>query len=376
MRDPRLDKFADLLVNFSTAVKPGEVAMIEHTGEDTAECARALSEKVTQAGGIPYVVLLDQANVASFVEHANEEQIKKMGEYELAIMKQTQVFIAIRGSKNVFEMGGVPEGQMKMYGKHVRIPVHLEQRVRHTRWVVTRYPNPSMAQLAGKNTKEFEDFYFRVCLLDYKKMDAAQTPLKKLMEATDKVHIKAGNHTDLSFSIKGIPAVKCSGQCNIPDGEVYTAPVRESINGTVLFNTKTVYEGVPFQNMHLTFKNGKIVEAKDDLNTKKLNEILDKDPGARYVGEFAIGFHPHILQPMSDILFDEKINGSFHMAMGQCYKDEAPNGNDSSIHWDMVQIQRPDFGGGTISFDGKVIRQDGRFTHPDLQVLNPEALSS
>jgi aminopeptidase len=374
MRDPRLEEFADVLVNYSTRVAPGEHVMIEHTGEDTAELARACAEKTVAAGGIPMVVVLDQKAVADFVTGASEAQIKAHGELELELMKKMKVFIAIRGSRNVFELGSVPEDKMRLYSKYVRIPVHLEQRVRFTRWVVTRYPNESMAQNAGRPTRDFEDFYFKACLLDWEKMSAAQKPLVDLMNRTDRVRI-VGKGTDISFSIKGIPAVNCSGSHNIPDGECFTAPVRDSVNGVVQFNTKTVYEGVPFQNIRLEYKDGKVVKASDDLNTVRLNEILDKDEGARYIGEFAIGFHPTIREPMLDILFDEKICGSFHMALGQCYRDETPNGNDSAIHWDMVCIQRPEYGGGKIIFDDVVIREDGVFTVPELHGLNPEHLN-
>jgi aminopeptidase len=376
MRDPRIDKLANTFVNHSVRAQAGDVVMIDHSGEDTRELANALSESVVAAGATPLMVVTDATQVATFVTRASEAQIKKLGEKMLAEMQGVQCYIAIRGGGNIFELGDIPEEKMALYIKHIRKPVHLEQRVRHTRWAITRYPNPSMAQLAGRSSKAFEDFFFDACLVDYAKMNNAQKPLKALMERTDRVRIQAGSHTDFSLSIKGIPAVICSGTCNIPDGECFTAPVRDSINGKVLFNTKTVYNGTPFQNISLVFKDGKIVEASDDLNTKKLNEILDKDEGARYVGEFAIGFHPTILHPMCDILFDEKISGSFHMAMGACYKDEAPNGNDSGIHWDMVQIQRPEYGGGKIWFDDVLIRENGVFVHPELKGLNPEALKA
>lgn len=228
-----------------------------------------------------------------------------------------------------------------------------------------------MAQLANTSTEAFEDFYFDVCNLDYSKMDRAQDPLAELMRNTDKVRI-VGPGTDLSFSIKNIGAEKCSGQKNIPDGEVYTAPVRDSVNGTIAYNTPTLYNGVTFENIKFRFENGKIVEATGS-DTKRLNEILDADEGARYIGEFAIGFNPYILTPMKDILFDEKIAGSLHFTPGQAY-DVTDNGNRSSIHWDLVLIQRPEYGGGEIYFDDRLIRKDGIFVIPELAALNPENL--
>lgn len=260
---------------------------------------------------------------------------------------------------------------MKMYNALYSHPVHSEQRVKHTKWVVLRYPNASMAQLANTSTEAFEDFYFDVCNLDYAKMDKAQDALADLMNRTDKVRI-TGPGTDLSFSIKNIGAVKCSGQKNIPDGEVYSAPVRDSVNGTISYNAATLYNGITFENIKFTFKDGKIVEATSN-DTKRLNEILDSDEGARHIGEFAIGFNPYILHPMKDILFDEKIAGSLHFTPGQAY-EETDNGNRSSIHWDLVLIQRPDYGGGEIYFDDVLIRKDGIFVVPELECLNPDQL--
>ena len=190
---------------------------------------------------------------------------------------------------------------------------------------------------------------------------------KKLMERTDRVEI-AGPGTDLRFSIKKIPAVICGGDRNIPDGEVFTAPVRDSVNGFVTFNAPTIYQGTSFDHIRLEFENGKIVKATSN-QTKKLNDVLDADAGARYIGEFSLGFNPHILHPMRDILFDEKIAGSFHFTPGQAY-ETADNGNRSQVHWDMVNIQRREYGGGEIYFDGKLIRKNGEFVVPALQSLN------
>jgi aminopeptidase len=273
----------------------------------------------------------------------------------------------------VSEQSIVPGEQMKLAARTYSKPVHFEQRVNHTKWCVLRWPSPSMAQLAGKSTEEFEDFYFKVCCIDYAKMDAACAPLKARMQRADKVHIKGPGETDLTFSIKGIGVIPCCGEYNIPDGECFTAPVRDSVNGVLQYNTPTVYNGQSFENIRFVFKNGKIVEATCQGDSKKLNEILDTDEGARYIGEFAIGFNPHITHAMKDILFDEKVAGSFHFTPGRCY-ETTENHNRSEIHWDLVCIQRAEFGGGTISFDGEVIRKDGLFVPADLHALNPDKL--
>ena len=278
-------------------------------------------------------------------------------------------YIAVRAGNNTSELSDVPPKQLNMYSRLTR-PV-LDRRVNETKWVVLRYPNPSMAQLAGSSLERFEDFYFDVCTLDYGKMSKAMDSLVALMEKTDKVEIK-GPGTDLTFSIKGIPAIKCDGKCNIPDGEVYTAPVRESMNGIISYNTPSEEQGFTFENIVFEIKDGRIVKATSNDDTR-INQLLDTDEGARYFGEFAIGVNPYILEPMKDTLFDEKIAGSFHLTPGAAYED-AFNGNKSAVHWDLVMIQRPEYGGGEIYFDGRLIRKDGIFTLPELSCLNPENL--
>jgi len=225
-----------------------------------------------------------------------------------------------------------------------------------------------MAQQAGMSTEAFEDFYFRVCTVDYKKMSKAMAPLVRRMNRADRVRIK-DKGTDIAFSIKGIPAIKCDGKMNIPDGEVFTAPVKDSIEGCVTFNAPSVHEGQTFENIRLEFKKGKVVKATCN-RTERFNKILDGDKGGRYVGEFALGVNTQVTTPMKDTLFDEKIAGSFHMALGNAYEDEADNGNRSQIHWDLVDIQTPSYGGGEIRFDDVLIRKNGKFVTDDLKPLD------
>lgn len=351
-------------------VQPGDKVLIDMVGSER-EIVRCLVEEVYKRGGQPFVELRDPTVESALLKSCTEEQIKAWAEMDLTRMRDMTCYVAIRSGENVSELSGVPDDKMKIFNVHYKKPVHSEQRVKNTRWVVLRYPSPSMAQLANMSTEAFENFYFDVCNLDYSKMSVAMDPLKALMERTDKVRIK-GPGTDLSFSIKNIGAVKCSGLRNIPDGEVYTAPVRDSINGTLSYNTPSVYGGVTFENIRFVFENGKIVEATAN-DTKRLNEVLDTDEGARYIGEFSLGFNPYIKHPMKDTLFDEKIDGSLHFTPGQAYK-EADNGNRSGVHWDLVLIQRPDYGGGEIWFDDVLIRKDGRFVIEELQSLNLENL--
>ncbi|MEK4007435.1 aminopeptidase [Paenibacillus sp. FSL H3-0333] len=370
MNDPRIQKLAANLVGYSVNVQPGENVLVEMIGSER-DLIKAVVEEVGKAGGRAFVQLTDRTVLRSMLKYATPEGIKTWAEIDLNRMKQMDCYIGIRAGENVNDLSDVPEENMKLYNSLYSHPVHSEQRVKHTKWVVLRYPNASMAQLANTSTEAFEDFYFAVCNLDYAKMDKAQDSLAELMRRTDKVRI-SGPGTDLTFSIKGIGAEKCSGQKNIPDGEVYSAPVRDSVNGTISYNAASIYNGVTFENVKFTFENGRIVEASSN-DTARLNEILDSDDGARHIGEFAIGFNPYILHPMKDILFDEKIAGSLHFTPGQAY-DVTDNGNRSSIHWDLVLIQRPDYGGGEIYFDDVLIRKDGIFVVPELEGLNPDNL--
>lgn len=370
MQDPRFDRLAEVLVSHSTKVCKGETVLIEAI-EIPEEMIVTLIRRVREAGGSPLVTIKQNRIMRELVKGKDERAMKLTGDHEAYRMKKVKAYIGVRGSSNISEMSDVPTEAIRLYEKSWLKPVHFDIRVPKTRWVVLRWPSPSMAQQAQMSTEAFENFYFDVCTLDYQKMEKAAKPLQQLMEKTDEVWIK-GHGTDLKFSIENIPVEACAGNHNIPDGECFTAPVRDSVNGTIHFNTPSIYQGTTFNNIRLRFEKGRIVEASAN-NIQKLNEILDTDEGARYVGEFAIGFNPHITKPMLDILFDEKIAGSFHFTPGNAYQ-ETDNGNRSSVHWDMVMIQTPDHGGGSIFFDGKLVREDGRFVLKELQGLNPENL--
>ncbi len=369
MVDPRMNKLADVLVGYSTKVQPGERVLID-AYDIPPEMTNVLIERVTEAKGLPFVNIHQGSVRRKLVMSGTDEQMEIIGKHALEFMKDMQCYIAVRGGLNITEMADVPDKQIKLFEHHNK-PV-LDWRVNKTKWVVLRWPSPSMAQQANMSTEQFENFYFDVCTLDYAKMAKAEEPLKDLMNRTDKVRLVGPKDTDLTFSIKDIPAIPCVGDRNIPDGECFTAPVKDSVNGVIHFNAGTIYHGKPFDDIRLVFRDGKVVDATGS-DTPALNDILDTDEGARYVGEFSLGFNPHITRAMRDILFDEKIRGSIHFTPGQAY-EEADNGNRSKIHWDMVLIQSPEFGGGEIWFDDVLIRKDGRFVLEELQGLNPENL--
>lgn len=371
MRDPRGARLAQVIVHHSTRLQPGEACLVE-AFDVQGGLVLDLVDAIADAGAVPVVFLRNNAVNRAMLRRATEAQLAVQADIELHQMKQVQAYVGLRGADNASELADVPGDRMALHSRIVSHPVHLDYRVNHTRWVVLRYPTPSMAQSANMSTEAFEDFYYRVCTLDYALMAEAMKPLEQRMRRTDRVHLK-GPGTDLRFSIKDIGVVPCEGRRNLPDGECFTAPVRDSVEGTITYNTPSLYLGTTYDQLSFTFEGGRIVRATGNPQAK-LDELLATDEGARHVGEFSLGFNPHILAPMKDTLFDEKIAGSLHFTPGQAY-GIADNGNRSQIHWDLVLIQRPEYGGGEIWFDGERIRQDGRFVVPELEGLNPERLA-
>ena len=370
MKDPRIDQLAKNIINYSVELQPGEKILIENFGCETP-LTKALVKEAYKAGGVPFVSLKHHEILRVLLTEATEDQIKEMASFEIARMNEMHAYVGIRAGDNVSEMSGVPAEKMKLYMEHYQKPLHSDVRVAKTKWCVLRYPSNSMAQLANMPTEAFEDFYFNVCNLDYAKMSKAMDNLVDYMAKTDKVRLVAKD-TDLTFSIKGLPPRKCAGQRNIPDGEVFSAPIKDSVNGYITYNTPAVYNGITFENIRLEFENGKIVKATAN-ETERINKIFDTDEGARYVGEFSLGFNPYIETAMKDTLFDEKIRGSLHFTPGCAYED-CDNGNRSAVHWDLVLIQRPEYGGGEVWFDDVLIRKDGVFVVDELKCLNPEEL--
>lgn len=363
-------KLARSLVNYSCKVQPNEKVLIE--ARDTSESFIVkLVKAVQEAGGRPFVEIQNSKVNREIMKHYDKTYGELQTKYEIARMSDIDAYISVRGMNNLYELSDIPSENTSAKSLYYTQPIHYDIRCKK-KWVLLNYPTGAYAQNAGMPTEAFEDYFYDVCTLDYAKMDKAMDPLRDLMNKTDKVRIVAKN-TDITFSIKGIGAVKCSGECNIPDGEVYTAPVRDSVNGVIEYNIPTEQKNTRFDNVRLEFKNGKIIKATCSGDNKKLNEIFDIDEGARYVGEFSFGLNPYITKPMLDILFDEKMCGSIHFTPGNCYED-AYNGNASALHWDMVQSHMPEYGGGEIYFDGVLIRKDGRFVTKELSGLNPENL--
>ncbi len=370
LKDPRIKELAKNIINYSLSLKAEENLLIE-IFDGGEELASELIKECYNVNANPFVSFKSLRLMKDLISKSDSNHMKAMASYEAARMKNMHAYVAVRGSLNSAEWSGLLPEKLMFYMKYWSKPVHNDIRIPNTKWCVLRYPSYSMAQSANMGMEEFEDFFFNVCCMDYSRMDKAMDPLKELMEKTDKVRI-IGKNTNLSFSIKNLPAIKCSGTVNIPDGEVFTAPVRDSVEGYITYNTPSEFQGFTYENIKLEFSKGKIVNATAN-NTEKINEIFNTDEGARYIGEFALGVNPYITKPMKDILFDEKIMGSFHFTPGAAY-DTCFNGNKSAIHWDLVFIQTPEYGGGEIWFDDMLIRKDGVFISKELEGLNPENL--
>lgn len=368
MHDPRIDRLAETLIDHSCRLQSGEKVLIEAFDLPDPSLVCRLVELAAQRGATPLVSLKNNAVLRSLYRTATAAGMQLAGQFERERMSAMDAYIGIRGAANSNELADVPGEQMDLYQQYWWQPVHIEVRVPKTRWVVLRYPTPSMAQAARMSTAAFEDFFFDVCTADYAQMARDQEPLQQRMLAADRVHV-TGPGTDLEFSIRGMPVVGCAGGRNIPDGEVFTAPVRDSVNGMISYNTESLYQGTVFEGIRFEFRDGKIVGATCRQHAERLNSILDSDEGARYIGEWSLGCNNRIRRPMLDTLFDEKIGGSMHLTPGNAYQ-QADNGNRSRVHWDLVLIQTPEYGGGEVYFDGELIRKDGRFVPADLQGLN------
>ncbi|MCA8986025.1 MAG: aminopeptidase [Planctomycetaceae bacterium] len=367
--DPRLDKLADILIHHSCRLKSGEKVLIEAFDLPQPELVQLLVRKAAEVGAIPFVELRNNRITRTWLTSATPESISALAEVDAARMSQMQAYIGIRASDNSAELSDLSSEALERYSQLYMKPVHFEIRVPDTRWVVLRYPTGSMAQSANMSTEAFEDFYFAVTTADYARMEELEKPLVRRLEAAKSVRLVAPG-TDLRFSIDGIPVVPCCGRRNIPDGEVFTAPVRDSVQGKIRYNIPSRYHGTVFRDIEFEFRDGRIISASAGSETEKLNKILDTDEGARYIGEFSLGVNYEVTRPILDTLFDEKIGGSFHFTPGNAYTT-ADNGNRSSVHWDLILSQRAEDGGGEVWLDDTLIRKDGLFVVDDLLPLNP-----
>lgn len=371
MTNEKITKLAHSILNYSIELKKGDHILIEIMGENSIPLGREFIKQAEIIGAYPHFNIINYSILRELLKNCSQEQIEMYAKHDLQRMQDMDAYIGISANPNTAELNGIDKNNLEIYNKYYTHPVHIKERVQNTKWCILRYPTNAMAQISNMSYEDFEDFYFNVCTIDYAKMSKAMDNLVSLMNKTKNVHI-VGPGTDLKFSIDGMSAQKYVGTFNIPDGEVATAPVKTSVNGYITYNTDTRYNGILFNNIKFEFKNGKIINATSN-KTKEMNEILDTDEGSRYIGEFALGLNPYVEKVICDTLFDEKIKGSFHFTPGETL-EKSDNGNRSAIHWDIVNIQTPEYGGGEIYFDDVLIRKDGRFVLKELYQLNPENL--
>jgi aminopeptidase len=371
----RYAPFAELLVGYSTKTRRGDVVIIEVFDVESG-MVEALIERVHAAGAHPIVWQKSWDTLRTLLRGATSKEIDIIAGAELRQMKQADVYVSIRASRNTEELGGVPDNGLALFQRRWLGPVHYAHRVHHTRWCSAKWPSNTAARAAGMNYETFVEFFFSACLnVDYHGMQEAMKPLVELMQKTDRVKI-VGPGTDVEFSIRGIPAVPCAGDRNIPDGEIFTAPVLRSVNGQIEYNVQSAYQGKNFSKVRLFLRDGRIEEFDcADGDRGALSSIFNTDEGSRYIGEFAFGVNPFLTRPINDTMFDEKMTGTIHLTPGNSYRS-AFNGNQSSIHWDLVLDQRSSAGGGEIYFDDMLIRRDGLFVLPTLEGLNPSRLGT
>lgn len=362
----KLKILANILVDYSIAVKENEKVLISVDNGVDKNLIRYIMKNIIDKGGYPYLKINDEEINNLIYENLNDLMIDSIVKRKQFEVNNYDAFISICYNTNDFENKNTNISKLKELGNLTKEIDDI--RINKRKWVLLNYPSALDAYKSKMTTSEFYDFAIDTMIFDYSSMNEALKPLKELMEKTDKVHIKTDT-TDLTFSIKGMPAIICAGKYNIPDGEIYTAPIKDSVNGYITYNTPSPYRNSVFTKVKLTFKDGKIIKCESEQDNDKLEEIFNTDEGSRYVGEFAIGVNPLIRNPMGDILYDEKITGSLHFTPGNAYAD-AFNGNISSIHWDLVLIQRKEYGGGEIYFDDVLIRKDGKFVLPELDKLN------
>lgn len=371
MRDPRIEKLGDLIVNHSCDIKPGEKVLIE-SSRSCAPLITYIVNKCYEKNALPFVLLKESDIQRELLRNMSEEQMNIQSEFESTIMSNMNVYIEIKDDDNLFELSDIPPEKWKMYHSLYYKPVHWDIRLPKTKWVTVRYPSKVFAQKFGMSTEAFEDFYFNTVLADYERMGEIMQPLKERMDKADNVKIITPT-TDLQFKIGKYKSFICNGKINLPDGEVFIAPEVDSVNGTIVYNSDVLYQDITFSNIQLDFKNGKVVNAYSGSTTRDLNRILDTDLGARYVGEFAFGTNPNITRIVKNIIYDEKMLGSIHLALGASHPS-SDNGNKSGIHWDMVQIHKSEYGGGEVLFDDELIMKDGIFVPDDLSDLNKQKI--
>lgn len=348
------DELAKILVSYSTKVRPGERVLITMMEVDTFPLARAVYSQVIKAGGLPYVEFQSAYLERDLLLHGNQEQLDWVTEPSARGMEWADVYIGLRGNRNPYEFSGIQAGKIKA---HRRALGHISaMRNELTRWVLVRVPNESLAQQAEMSLDEMMDFFFSATLKDWQQEANRYRELQVIFERAEQVHI-TGRGTDLTFSTRGRKYEVGDGTLNMPDGEIYTSPVDDSVNGVIAFDFPGVYSGQRVTGISLGFSKGHLVKATAEGNQELLDQLLSMDEGARRVGEFGVGTNFGIQRFCYDILYDEKIGGTIHLALGRAYA-ECGGVNQSALHWDLIKDLRKE---GAVSLDGIKVLENGKF---------------
>lgn len=355
MVDPRLKKQAEILVDYSLKFKKGENVAILAEFQARPLVLELYKLLIKRGAGEVKVHFSDYEFTEAYFKNASKKQIDHFPQLEYDEMKKMDCYIRIGSPSNTRGLTGVDASKIMARQKVVR-PI-LNYRIDKTRWLVTKYPTNAQAQEAGMSLSEYSDFVLSAIVdVDWPKLHKQQEKLKRLVDKTEKVRL-VGEKTDLSMSIKGRTAINSSGTYNMPSGEVFTSSVEDSAEGVITYTYPALYMGREFHDVRLEFKKGKVVRATSDKGEKDLNKILDTDMGARFIGELGLGNNYKIQKFTKDILYDEKIGGSIHIALGRGYKDTLSK-NESAIHWDMIKDLRK---GGEIYFDDKLVQKNGKW---------------
>jgi aminopeptidase len=362
--DQRIVKLADLMVNYSLGVKKGEKVLIRaHTVAEPL--IKAMNRKVLEAGGLPFLWLEYPGIEGDLLRYGSDEQIEFIPEPMNVLYSTYDCMIRVLADDNTRALANVDSDKMTRYAK-ARGPImktYMDRSAKgELRWTLTAFPTNAFAQDADMSLEEYENFVYGACMPDandpvgyWQRFSAKQARLVKWLEGKKKVHL-IGKDTDLRLSIEGRNFINCDCKVNVPDGEIFTGPVEDSMEGHVSFSYPTIYTTREVTGVQLDFKKGKVVKASATKNEEFLLKTLDTDEGSRYVGEFAIGTNEGIQKFTRQILFDEKIGGSFHMALGKGYPESGSKAN-SAIHWDMICDLRD----GQIWVDDVLFYENGKF---------------
>jgi len=354
MTDPRWNQLADILVNYSTKTKAGERVFITMMETETLPLVIGVYRQAIQAGALPQVEFVSAYLERELMRHGSVEQIDWVPEMQAYGMEWADVYIGLRGARNPHEFDGISSDRLVTHRR--AIGKISAMRIDLTRWVLVRVPNESFAQTAGTSVDTMMDFFFNATLRDWEEEAKRYRELKEIFEAATQVQI-VGRDTDVSFSTKGRKYAVGDGTINMPDGEIYTAPVDDSMEGHIYFDFPGVYASKLIPGIRLHFENGEVVDASADDNEDLLHELIRMDDGARRIGEFGVGTNYGIDRYSYDILYDEKIGGTIHLALGRAYK-ECGGVNESALHWDIVKDLRNE---GAILLDGKKVFENGEF---------------